>query len=129
MASVLFSGAGGGQVGFACVSERVRSRGRASLCDGDAGVGLAVRLCVECDQFTALGTAHPGGFGISVFGGRCDVGLLDVERFSTASREMAERLVHVGVGIATCQRTGAIASCDDLFEAPYGESIVLSHRN
>ena len=36
----------------------------------DVGFGMAVRLRAGGDQFAKAGTANPGGFGVSVFGGR-----------------------------------------------------------
>lgn len=54
--------------GLRCIPQRVRDGGRASVRTGDAGFGVAV--CVECDQFAAVGAAHSGRFGVSLFGGQ-----------------------------------------------------------
>ncbi len=97
--SVFFRASGGGEAGFVGVRGGLQRGGAAGVSSGDAVEGVAVRVCAGDDQFAAVGGADPGGFGISVFGGRSAAGLLGVERFSKKARTSDERRVHAGGGV------------------------------
>ena len=120
----------GGQVEPERLPRRVRKRRRTGVRAGDDGFGLAVRLRAGGDQFAKVGTAHSGGFGVSLFGGRGGAGSLDAERVSAAAREGVERFVYAGGGVGAGQRAGTIGTRGHRLDAHCGERIAQSpgHR-